>query len=72
MTAFDHRLPPARLGIEAPWRRARSALDRGLKRIQYARMISVLNRLPDTYLKESGLRRCDIPEHARWAVYGED
>ena len=42
----------------------------GLQRLQYAQMIAVLNRLPDTYLDEAGLRRCDISEHARRAVYG--
>jgi uncharacterized protein YjiS (DUF1127 family) len=35
-------------------------------------MVAVLNRLPDEYLKQAGLRRCDIPEHARRLVYGED
>ena len=42
----------------------------GLKALQYAQMIAVLNRLPDTYLDEAGLRRCDIPEQARLAIYG--
>ena len=42
----------------------------GLQALQYAQMIAVLNRLPDTYLDEAGLRRCDIPEHARRAIYG--
>ena len=72
MTAFDHRLALAGGGIEAPWRRVRSALSRGLKGLQYGQMISVLNRLPDTYLNEAGLRRPDIPDFARRAVYGED
>ena len=42
----------------------------GLQALQYAQMIAVLNRLPDTYLNEAGLRRCDIPEHARRAIFG--
>ena len=42
----------------------------GLQALQYAQMIAVLNRLPDTYLDEAGLRRCDIPDHARRAIYG--
>ena len=41
----------------------------GLQRLQYAQMIAVLNRLPDTYLAEAGLRRCEIPEYARRAIY---
>lgn len=72
MTVFDHRLGTAGAAVEAPWCRVRSVLSRGLKVIQYGQMISVLNRMPDTYLKEAGLRRRDIPEHARRAVYGED
>ncbi len=72
MTAFDHRLTPAEGGIEAPWRRVRSTFARGLKALQYGQMVSVLNRMPDTFLKEAGLRRSDIPDFARRAVYGED
>ena len=44
----------------------------GLQSLQYAQMIGVLNRLPDTYLDGAGLRRCDIPEHARRAIYGDE
>ena len=43
----------------------------GLQALQYAQMISVLNRLPDTYLDEAGLQRADIPDHARRAIYSE-
>jgi uncharacterized protein YjiS (DUF1127 family) len=71
MTAIDHRLTPAESGIEAQWRRVRSAFSRGLKALQYGQMISALNRLPDICLKEAGLRRRDIPDFARRAVYGE-
>jgi uncharacterized protein YjiS (DUF1127 family) len=71
MTADVHRG-----WIEDPLLRAGSVIARtlraGLKSIQYGQMISVLNRLPDTYLNEAGLRRCDIPEHARRSVYGDD
>ena len=44
----------------------------GLQALQYAQMIAVMNRLPDDYLEKAGLRRGDIPEHARRAVYGDD
>jgi uncharacterized protein YjiS (DUF1127 family) len=76
MTAFDHRLDPTVGRFGAPIVRTRSALGRrlraGLKRLQYGQMVSVLNRLPDSYLAEAGLRRRDIPAHARQAVYGDD
>lgn len=72
MTTYDHRLATAGGAIETAVPRGRSALARGLKRIHYAQMVSVLNRLPDIYLNESGLRRGDIPEHARRLVYGEE
>ena len=59
---------------ENPLLRSGSTLGRkfgaGLQALQYAQMIAVLNRLPDTYLDEAGLRRSDIPEHARRAIYG--
>ncbi len=42
----------------------------GLKALQYAQMIAVMNRLPDDHLAKAGLRRGDIPEHARRAIYG--
>ena len=44
----------------------------GLQALQYAQMISVMNRLPDDYLAKAGLRRGDIPDHARQAIYGEE
>ena len=69
MTAHDCR-------IEETGRRARLSLGGRLraflKSVQYGQMVSVLNRLPDVYLKQAGLRRCDIPRHARRLVYGED
>ena len=56
-------------------RRARSALSRklaaGLKALQYARMVSVMHRLSDSHLATAGLRRRDIPEHARRSIYGD-
>jgi len=70
MTAFEHH--PATDWIETASLRVRSTLWRGLKAIQYGQMISVLNRMPDILLNDIGLRRSDIPEHARRAVYGED
>jgi uncharacterized protein YjiS (DUF1127 family) len=44
----------------------------GLQALQYAQMIAVMNRLPDDYLDKAGLRRGDIPEHARRAIYGDE
>lgn len=75
MTAFDHRLASG-AWFKGPIVGTRTVLRRhlgaGLKRLQYGQMISVLNRLPDSYLAEAGLQRRDIPEHARQAVYGDD
>ena len=74
MTAFDHRLGSG-AWFKGPTAGTRTVLDRlkaGLKMLQYGQMISVLNRLPDSYLAESGLQRRDIPELARRAVYGDD
>ena len=57
-------------------RRARSAffgrLAAALKAVQYARMVSVLHRLSDSQLVSAGLRRRDIPEHARRLIYSDD
>jgi uncharacterized protein YjiS (DUF1127 family) len=65
----------ARSWSDSPLLRAGSSLGRkvaaGLRALQYAQMISVLNRLPDDHLVKVGLRRSDIPEHARRAVYGD-
>ena len=47
----------------------RRSLGAGLQALQYAQMIAVMNRLPDDYLEKAGLRRGDIPEHARRAIY---
>lgn len=33
-------------------------------------MVAVLNRLADEHMRQVGLRRADIPEHARKLVYG--
>jgi uncharacterized protein YjiS (DUF1127 family) len=79
MTSYVHRLAPA-IGwamdwIEAPLFRAGSVFVRrmgaALQAVQCAQMVSVLNQLPDTYLSEAGLRRDDIPEYARRAIYGD-
>jgi uncharacterized protein YjiS (DUF1127 family) len=70
MTALYHHHAADRLGTASL--QVRSMLSRGLKALQYGQMISGLNRMPDTYLKEAGLRRRDIPDFARRAVYGED
>ena len=48
----------------------RRSFGAGLQALQYAQMVSVMNRLPDDYLEKAGLRRGDIPEHARRAIYG--
>jgi hypothetical protein len=50
----------------------RRKFGEGLKAVQHAQMIAVMNRLPDDYLEMAGLRRADIPEHARRAIYGEE
>ncbi|HUE44862.1 MAG TPA: hypothetical protein VMO81_01310 [Aestuariivirgaceae bacterium] len=75
MTAYVHRLALAAGWIEAPGSRAGSRLVRkmgaALQAVQCAQMISVLNQLPDKCLREAGLRRDDIPEHARRTIYGE-
>ena len=75
MTAFDHRLGSG-ARFKGPIAGTFTVLGRhhgaGLKRLQYGRMISVLDRLPDLYLAKAGLQRRDIPERARQAVYGDD
>ena len=43
-----------------------------MKAMQHAQMVSALNRVPDIYLNEAGVRRCDIPGHARRLVYGDE
>ena len=70
MTVFEHHHAAA--WLETASLHVRSAFSRGLKALQYGQMVSVLNRLPDICLKEAGLRRWDIPDFARRAVYGED
>jgi len=61
---------------DSPLLRAGSSVGRkvgaGLQALQYAQMISVMNRLPDDYLEKAGLRRSDIPEQAHRAIYGEE
>ena len=75
MTASMHRLALAAGWIEAPVSRAGSTVLRkmtaALLAVQCAQMISVLNQLPDNCLREAGLRRDDIPEHARRTIYGD-
>ena len=74
MTAFAHRLGSgARFSpIAGTFAALGRHLGAGLKRLQYGRMISLLDRLPDLYLAKAGLQRRDIPERARQAVYGDD
>ena len=76
MTAYDHRLASAASSITAPLSRAVSSLARsvgaGLRRVQYAQMVSVLHRMSDRHLNDAGIRRRDIPELARRLVYGDD
>ena len=76
MTAGIHASAPAGAPMAGSLLRALSRLARGLgaglKRLQYAQMVAALDRLPDRYLKQAGLRRSDIPEYARRAIYGED
>jgi uncharacterized protein YjiS (DUF1127 family) len=61
---------------DSPLSRASSTIRRnfgaGLQALQYAQMIAVMNRLPDDYLDKAGLRRGEIPEHARRAIYGDE
>jgi hypothetical protein len=75
MTAYVHRLALATGWIEAPVFRAGSMVLRkmgaALQAVQCAQMVSVLNQLPDTYLREAGLRRDDLPEYARRTIYGD-
>ena len=75
MTAYVHRLALATGWIEAPVFRAGSTVIRkmgaALQAVQCAQMVSVMNQLPDTYLSEAGLRREDLPEHARRTIYGD-
>ena len=75
MTAYVHRLALATGWIEAPVFRAGSVLLRkmgaALQAVQCAQMISVLNQLPDSCLREAGLRRDEIPEHAHRTIYGD-
>ncbi len=75
MTAYVHRLALATGWIEGPVFRAGSVLLRkmgaALQAVQCAQMASVLNQLPDNCLSEAGLRRDDIPEHARRTIYGD-
>jgi uncharacterized protein YjiS (DUF1127 family) len=75
MTTYDDRPATTVKWLDAParhvWCRLGRSLRTGLKHVQYAQMVSVLNRLPDVYLKEAGLRRCDISEHARRSIFGK-
>ena len=75
MTAHVHRAALAAGWIEAPVFRAGTRVVRklgaALQAVQCARMVSVMNQLPDTYLREAGLRRDDLPEYARRTIYGD-
>jgi uncharacterized protein YjiS (DUF1127 family) len=75
MTAYVHRLALATGWSEALVLRAGSTVLRkmhaALRAVQCAQMISVLNQLPDNCLREAGVRRDDIPEHAHRTIYGD-
>jgi hypothetical protein len=75
MTAYVQRLALATGWIEAPVHRAGSTVLRkmnaALQAVHCAQMISLLNQLPDNCLREAGLRRADISEHARRTIYGD-
>ena len=74
MTEIAPRLAPA-IGWATGWIEPGSTIRRkmsaALKAVQCAQMVSVLNQLPDTYLREAGLRREDLPEHARRTICGK-
>lgn len=53
------------------WRRIGAALGRGLRHLQYARMVRALNEIPDAQLAEAGLRRDEIQARARRLIYGD-
>ena len=76
MTTYEHRFDTTATAFGTFARRTcrwfGGGLGAGLRAMQYGQMVSVLNQLPDIHLKEAGLRRSDIPEHARRAVYGTE
>lgn len=84
MTAYAHRhtavsrwtgTPMFRAGTSVARtlaHRLAGASGRGLRAVQYARLLSAMHQLPDTCLIEAGLRRSDLPEHCRRAIYGDD
>jgi hypothetical protein len=84
MTAYAHRhtavsrwtgTPMFRAGTSTVARLARRAArvsGRGFRAMQYARLLSAMHQLPDSCLNQAGLRRSDLPEHCRRAVYGHD
>ena len=42
-----------------------------IRAMQFARMKSVLNNLPDEYLNQAGINRSEINEYAQKMIYGE-
>ena len=47
-------------------------ISTAIKRLQYARMKSVLAQMPDHHLKAIGIRRSEIPAYAHRLVHGTD
>lgn len=45
-----------------------NAVVRGTRRLQYSRMLSVLNEASDAQLKSIGITRADIPRHAAYLI----
>ena len=43
-----------------------------IRTLQYGRMMSVLDKMPNELLDEIGISRSEIPEYARSLVYEED
>ena len=49
-----------------------SLIGRGLRAMQYARMMQALSEMSDKNLNTIGLERSDIPRRAHLCVYGTD
>jgi len=47
-------------------------ISSAVKRLQYARMKSVLAQMPDHHLKAIGIRRSQIPAYAHQLIHGID
>lgn len=84
MTAYAHRHPAVGRWTGTPMFRAGTSAvgtlasraarvsGRGFRAMQYARLLSAMHQLPDSCLNDAGLRRSDLPEHCRRAIYGAD